>query len=146
MAARLYGGAVTPERIDRVLDIVRMKQFQKEKCARFSLGMKQRLGLALAILSEPKLVVLDEPTIGLDIEGTVEIREIILAMAKEKGTSFLIASHLAPELEKICNKVAIIHEGSMLSFETLEESLKFNPTLEDYFLAKVKEVRGSILI
>ena len=91
-------------------------------------------------------MVLDEPTIGLDIEGTVEIREIILAMAKEKGTSFLIASHLAPELEKICNKVAIIHEGSMLSFETLEESLKFNPTLEDYFLAKVKEVRGSILI
>lgn len=146
MAARLYGGAVTPERIDRVLDIVRMKPFQKEKCGRFSLGMKQRLGLALAILSEPKLVVLDEPTIGLDIEGTVEIREIILAMAKEKGTSFLIASHLAPELEKICNKVAIIHEGSMLSFETLEESLKFNPTLEDYFLAKVKEVRGSILI
>lgn len=146
MAARLYAGKVTGDRIDKVLKIVRMTQFQKEKCSRFSLGMKQRLGIALAILSEPKLVVLDEPTIGLDIEGTVEIREIILAMAKEKGTSFLIASHLAPELEKQCNKVAIIHEGALLSFDTLEESLKFNPTLEDYFLARVKEVRGSVLV
>ncbi len=146
MAARLYCGKVTPERIDRVLEIVRMTKFQMEKCSRFSLGMKQRIGLALAILSEPKLVILDEPTIGLDIEGTVEIREIILALAEKKGTSFLIASHLAPELEKLCNKVAIIHEGSLLSFDTLENSLKYNPTLEDYFLAKVKEVRGSVLI
>lgn len=146
MTARLYNGKITKERIDRVLEMVRMTQYANERCGRFSLGMKQRLGLALAVLSEPKLVVLDEPTIGLDIEGTVEIREIILAMAKEKGTSFLIASHLAPELEKLSNKVAIIHEGTLLDFETMENALKFNPTLEDYFLAKVREVRGSVLV
>lgn len=146
MAARLYGKNVDSKRIDKVLEMVRISQYQKERCGRFSLGMKQRLGLALAVLSDPKLVVLDEPTIGLDIEGTVEIREIILAMAKERGTSFLIASHLAPELEKICNKVAVIHEGCMLSFDTIENSLKFNPTLEDFFLAKLKEVRGSVLV
>ncbi|MGN0710447.1 MAG: ABC transporter ATP-binding protein [Anaerovoracaceae bacterium] len=145
MAARFYPD-VDAERINHVLDIVRIRQYEKEKCGRFSLGMKQRLGLALAILSEPELIILDEPTNGLDIEGTVEIREIINKLAKEKGTSFLIASHLAPEIEKTCNKVAVIHEGEMLSFETMEEAMRLNPTLEDYFLMKVREKRGTVVI
>lgn len=145
MAARFYPG-VDAERINHVLDIVRIRQYEKEKCGRFSLGMKQRLGLALAMLSEPELIILDEPTNGLDIEGTVEIREIINKLAKEKGTSFLIASHLAPEIEKTCNKVAVIHEGEMLSFETMEEAMRLNPTLEDYFLMKVREKRGTVVI
>ncbi|MBE6033071.1 MAG: ATP-binding cassette domain-containing protein [Clostridiales bacterium] len=145
MMARYYPH-VDNARIDHVLEVVRISKYQKEKCGRFSLGMKQRLGLALAILSEPELVILDEPTNGLDIEGTVEIREIVKRMAEEKGTSFLIASHLAPEIEKTCNKVAIVHEGELLSFETMEEALRLNPTLEDYFLSKVKDKRGSVLI
>lgn len=145
MTARLYPH-VDKERIDKVLAMVRLDKYQNEKCGRFSLGMKQRLGLALAVLSEPELVILDEPTNGLDIEGTVEIREIIKALAAEKGTSFLIASHLAPEIEKTCNKVAIVHEGELLSFETMEDALKFNPTLEDYFLSKVKEKRGTVVV
>lgn len=145
MTAKLYPH-VTKERIDDVLDLVRLRQYENEKCGRFSLGMKQRLGLALAILSEPELIILDEPTNGLDIEGTVEIREIITTLAREKGTSFLIASHLAPEIEKTCNKVAIIHEGELLSFESLEEALRLNPTLEDYFLLKVREKRGAIIL
>ncbi len=137
---------VDKARIDHVLSVFRIDKFQKEKTGRFSLGMKQRLGLAGAILSDPQLVVLDEPTNGLDIEGTVEIREIIKKMATEKKTSFLIASHLAPEIEKTCNKVAIIHEGELLSFDTMEEALRLNPTLEDYFLSKVREKRGTVLI
>ena len=145
MMGRFYPG-VDKERIDHVLKVVRIDQYQKEKVNRFSLGMKQRLALASAILSEPKLVILDEPTNGLDIEGTVEIREIIKKMAAEKGTSFLIASHLAPEIEKTCNKVAIIHEGELLSFETMEEALRLNPSLEDYFLSKVRDKRGSVII
>lgn len=145
MMARYYPN-VDNARIDHVLEVVRISQYQKEKCGKFSLGMKQRLGLALAILSYPELVILDEPTNGLDIEGTVEIREIIKKMAKEKGTSFLIASHLAPEIEKTCNKVAIVHEGELLSFESMDEALRLNPTLEDYFLSKVKDKRGSVVI
>lgn len=145
MMARYYPG-VDNDRIDHVMEVVRISRYQKEKAGRFSLGMKQRLGLALAILSDPELVVLDEPTNGLDIEGTVEIREIIKRMAAEKGTSFLIASHLAPELEKTCNKVAVVHEGDLLSFEPMGEALKLNPSLEDYFLSMVKDKRGTVLI
>lgn len=145
MTARYYDN-VDEERIQKVLSMVHIERYQKEKAGRFSLGMKQRLGIAMAVLSEPELVVLDEPTNGLDIEGTVEIREIIKALAAERGISFLIASHLAPEIEKMCNKVAIVHEGEMLTFETMEEALVLNPTLEDYFLMKVKDKRGSIIV
>ena len=145
MVARYYDN-VDDARIDKVLDIVRMSRYAKEKAGRFSLGMKQRIGLAMAMLSEPELIILDEPTNGLDIEGTVEIREIIKALAKEKGTSFLIASHIASEIEKTCNKVAVIHEGELLSFDPMEETLRLNPSLEDYFLAKVKDKRGSVII
>jgi len=145
MMARFYP-TVDDARIDHVLDIVRMRKYQKDKAGKFSLGMKQRMGLAMAFLSDPRLIILDEPTNGLDIEGTVEIREMIKKMAKEKGTSFLIASHLAFEIEKTCNKVAVVHEGDLLSFETMEEALRLNPSLEDYFLSIVKEKRGSVLI
>lgn len=145
MMARFYPN-IDEARIDHVLKIVRMEKYHKEKAGRFSLGMKQRLGIALAMLSEPDLIILDEPTNGLDIEGTVEIREIIKKMAEEKGTAFLIASHLAPEIEKTCTKVAVVHEGELLSFETMEEALRLNPSLEDYFLSKVKDKRGSVVI
>lgn len=145
MASRFYEG-IGEERIKKVMELVRIEKYAKEKTKKFSLGMKQRLGIAMAILSEPELIILDEPTNGLDIEGTVEIREVIKRLAAEKGTTFLVASHLAPELEKICNKVVIIHEGELLSFETIEEALKYNPSLEDYFLAKVKEKRGTLVL
>lgn len=145
MMGRFYPN-VNDDRINHVLEVVRLKQYGKDKAGKFSLGMKQRLGLAMAILSDPGLIILDEPTNGLDIEGTVEIREIISRMAVEKGTSFLIASHLAFEIEKICNKVAVVHEGELLTFVTIEEALRLNPSLEDYFLSVVKEKRGSALI
>ncbi|WP_027398679.1 ABC transporter ATP-binding protein [Anaerovorax odorimutans] len=145
MMGRFYSN-VDEARINHVLDVVRLRQYGKDKAGKFSLGMKQRLGLAMAILSDPGLVILDEPTNGLDIEGTVEIREVISKMAAEKGTSFLIASHLAFEIEKICNKVAVVHEGELLSFESIEDALRLNPSLEDYFLSIVKEKRGSVLI
>ena len=95
---------------------------------------------------QPELMILDEPTNGLDIEATVEVREIILRLAKEKGVTFLVASHLASEIEKMCDKVLVLHEGEMLSFDTKEEALRLHPSLEDYFLAKVRDKKGTVIL
>ncbi|MGI6576886.1 MAG: ABC transporter ATP-binding protein [Eubacteriales bacterium] len=143
LASRYYPN-VTKQRIVDVLRLVRLDKYKKDKVGRFSLGMKQRLGLALALLSEPELLILDEPANGLDIEGIVEIREIILRLAKEKGITFLISSHIAAEIEKTCNKVAVLHEGEMLSFDNMEDALMRYPTLEDYYLEKVRDKRGPL--
>lgn len=143
MAARYYEG-ITPERIDKVLQLVKLDRYKKDKAARFSLGMKQRLGLALAMLSKPRLMVLDEPLNGLDIEGIIHIRELICALAEQKHTAFLISGHIAAELEKICNRVAILHEGCLLAFEDMETALRFQPTLEDYYLSVVREAEGGV--
>ena len=136
---------ITSQDIERVLELVHLEKYRKDKVARFSLGMKQRMGLALALISSPGLVVLDEPVNGLDIEGIVEIRGIIKKMAEENGTAFLISSHMAAEIEKTCNKVAVIYESELLSFDTMEEALRLNPTLEDYFLEKVRKKRGGMI-
>ena len=144
LAARVRGAS--SEDIARVLALVRLDRYARDKVARFSLGMKQRLGLALALLGSPDLLVLDEPTNGLDIEGTVEVRELILRLAAERGHAFLIASHLASEIERTCNKVAIIHEGELLSFVSVTEAVRRAPTLEDYFLAEVRQKRGGAVI
>ena len=144
LAARVKG--LGKEDIERVLMRVRLEKYARDKVARFSLGMKQRLGLALALLGDPDLLVLDEPTNGLDIEGTVEIREMITRLAAEKGCTFLIASHLASEIERTCNKVAVIHDGELLSFTTVEVATRRAPTLEDYFLEEVRKKRGGAII
>jgi ABC-2 type transport system ATP-binding protein len=137
---------VDDRRIDKVLEIVHLSQYKNDKVSRFSLGMKQRLGLAMALLSEPELIILDEPANGLDIEGMVEIREIIRALAEKYGVTFLVSSHLAGEIEKTCTRVAIIHEGDLVDACTMDEALAYNPTLEDYFLTVIKENRGDIVV
>jgi ABC-2 type transport system ATP-binding protein len=141
-----YHPGISGEKIEEILRIVRLERYKKDKAGRFSLGMKQRLGLAMALLSGPELLILDEPASGLDIEGIIEVREIIKSLARDKGVTFLISSHIASEIEKTCNKVAVLHEGEMLSFDTMEEALKLNPTLEDYFLEKVREKRGPVIL
>ena len=145
MAARYYD-KVDNDRIRYILELVRLDRYRNDKVGRFSLGMKQRLGMALALLSEPELVVLDEPANGLDIEGIIQVREIITKLAQERGVTFLVSSHIASELEKTCNKVAVLHEGKMLTFETMESALRFQPTLEDYFLTVVREKRGGVVL
>ena len=145
LAARYYNN-VDEDRIQYILNLVNLERYQKDKAGRFSLGMKQRLGLGLALLSNPELVILDEPANGLDIEGIIQVREIITRLAAEKGITFLVSSHIASELEKTCNKVAVIHEGKMLTFESMENALRFQPTLEDYFLAVVREKKGGVVL
>ncbi len=145
MAAAYYDG-VDDDRIRYILSLVHPDHYRNDKTGRFSLGMKQRLGIALALLSNPKFVVLDEPANGLDIEGIIQIREMITALCEKHGVAFLLASHIASELEKTCHKIAVLHEGKMLAFESMERALQFHPSLEDYFLSVVRSERGGVAL
>lgn len=135
-AASYYREIKAPH-IEDMLRQTGLLQYQNDKVKDFSLGMKQRLGLALALLSNPKLVILDEPANGLDIEGMVTIREIIMKQANLKRTTFLITSHLAHELELMCNKIAIMKEGCLLKTATMKEAIEQSGTLENYFLETI---------
>lgn len=101
-------------RINEVLDIVGLSKEAKRPVKGFSLGMKQRLGIASALLGSPELLVLDEPTNGLDPAGILEIRELIKAMPREHGITVLISSHLLSEVEQMANTVGIIRQGEMV--------------------------------
>ena len=137
---------VDRKRIEHILDVVHLLPYKNDKAGKFSLGMKQRLGLAVAFVSNPDLIILDEPVNGLDIEGVVEIREIIKKLNAEKNVTFLISSHMAGEIEKTCNKVAVIYESELIASSTTEDALRLHPSMEDYFLSVVKDRRGEIII
>ncbi len=107
--------------IDRVLEIVGLVKDRKRKLKEYSLGMHQRLGIAQALLGEPKLLILDEPTNGLDPAGIQEMRTLISEMPKKCGATVLISSHLLSELEHIINHVGIINQGKLLFQGTLVE-------------------------
>lgn len=93
---------------------------KKKKAGDFSLGMRQRLGLAITMLSNPKFIVLDEPMNGLDPQGFVDVREAIINLNKE-GVTFLVSSHILAELDKVCNKIGIISHGKLLEEITIED-------------------------
>lgn len=104
----------TPQhKIDEVLETVGLLERKKDKFSTFSLGMKQRLSIASALLNNPEVLILDEPTNGLDPEGIIQIREIIMDIAK-KGITIIIASHLLDEIEKICSHVIVLKEGTAI--------------------------------
>ena len=145
LAANCHKG-ISSERTDQILDMVGLGRYKRDKVSRFSLGMKQRLGLALALIGEPEVVVLDEPANGLDIEGIMEVRDLVHGLSEKRNVAFLISSHLASEIERTCNMVAVMHEGEMLSFDTMENALRHSPTLEDYYLERVREKRGTKII
>lgn len=100
-------------RIDEVLSVVGLLERKKDAFSTFSLGMKQRLAIASALLNNPQVLILDEPTNGLDPEGIIQIREIISDIAK-KGITIIIASHLLDEIEKICSHVIVLKEGNAI--------------------------------
>ena len=119
LVANLYKG-ITKERIDKVVKLVKMENRINDKVSKYSLGMRQRLGIAQAILHNPKLLILDEPTNGLDPEGIKEMRELLVKLAQEEKMAILISSHNLAELDNFCNKVCIIKNGEVI--ETSEIS------------------------
>ena len=108
----LYGG--TDEEIKDILDFVGLGNVGKKKAGQFSLGMKQRLGIALSLLGNPELLILDEPINGLDPAGIKEIRDLIIKLNQERGVTFLISSHLLDELGKIATRYGIINNGELV--------------------------------
>lgn len=111
------------ERIEHVLRKVNLWERKQFKFRQFSLGMKQRLAIASALLSDPEVLVLDEPTNGLDPQGIAEIRSLISEIAKE-GKTIILASHILDEVEKVCTHVAILRKGELLLQQTMEEVLR----------------------
>ncbi len=122
MMAELAGG-VSPRAIDAALDKVGLGSRAHDKVKGFSHGMKQRLGIAGTIVSNPDLVILDEPTTGLDPEGMREVRELIKSLSADHGITVLLSSHLLNEVELICSKVAVVHKGRRLAYGAVSELL-----------------------
>jgi ABC-type multidrug transport system ATPase subunit len=116
---RIYGAPKT--RVDEVLDIVNLGETGKKTVKKFSLGMKQRLSIALALLPSPELLILDEPSNGLDPAGIIELRKLIKKLNKAFGMTILISSHLLTEVEKMVSHVGIIYKGKMLFQGSLQE-------------------------
>ncbi|SRR5712692_10036681 len=113
-------GGVPKTRIDAVLELVGLSARQKDRVRTYSLGMKQRLGVAMALLQDPDVLILDEPANGLDPAGIVEMRDLMHRLSAESKTVF-ISSHLLPEVQQICTRVAIINLGKLVTEATIEE-------------------------
>lgn len=103
-----------PERFDEVLTLVDMKDSSARRVKGYSTGMKQRLGIAAAMLTDPDLLILDEPANGLDPQGITEIRGLVRKLADEYGKTVFLSSHQLAEVEQVCDRVAIIHKGELL--------------------------------
>lgn len=122
LAARIYN---TPEkRIQEVIKIVSLETKIKEKVKKYSLGMRQRLGIAQAILHNPKILILDEPMNGLDPEGVKELKVLLTKLAKEENMAILISSHILSELETFCNRICILSKGKILKDTTTSQIQK----------------------
>lgn len=109
------------ERIQEVLNLVGLADSGNKKVSKFSLGMKQRLSIGIALLHQPELLILDEPTNGLDPNGIIEIRELLLKINSEFGTTIVISSHLLSEIERLVTHAAIINKGELLFQGKIEE-------------------------
>lgn len=112
---------VARKRIDELLELVGLTEWRDKKVEIFSRGMRQRLGLAQSLIRDPDILFFDEPTLGIDPEGTREIRELIRRLAKEQGKAILICSHLLHEVSRTCDRVAIMRWGKIVAMGTIPE-------------------------
>lgn len=142
--ARMSGG-ISPERIEEIASFVDLKRAIDDKVKTYSLGMRQRLGIAQALLHRPKILILDEPTNGLDPAGIREMRRFIRKLAEEEGLAVFISSHLLSEIEMMCDRVAIISQGQVISVGLVKELMEQFADQVDWsvqaaFLPKAVEV------
>lgn len=134
---RLQRGISEKVRIEEVLNLVGLTQYPKKKFKQYSMGMKQRLGLALALLSGPDCLILDEPTNGLDAEGISEIRKLLIKLNREQDITILVSSHILAELQLIATRYLFVDKGVVVENITRQE---FNERSEQYLKIKVDDV------
>lgn len=115
--------SIKKERIQEVTELVGLEKRINDRVSTYSLGMRQRLGIAQALLSNPKLLILDEPTNGLDPSGIHEMRDFIRALARNEGISVLVSSHLLSEIELLCDQVAIMTDGTIIKTDQVAHLL-----------------------
>lgn len=143
--ARMRDG-VTKERIDEVVELVGLTKRIDEKIKRYSLGMRQRLGVAQAILHRPKLLILDEPTNGLDPSGIKELRDILKKLAHEENICVMVSSHLMSEMELMCDRVGIIANGSIIGTYTIEEMINSNSNSNTEYVLEVDSTEKALSV
>jgi len=131
MLAALSGVKIGEQRLHEVLQLVGLKGREKDKVKAYSQGMKQRLGIAIALVHEPDLLILDEPTNGLDPQGIAEMRHLILHLSREHGKTILVSSHLLYEIEQVASQMLIIHKGKKVVEGKVAQLLDPKETLFD---------------
>ena len=134
---------VSSKRIDEVLELVELKERAKDKVGKYSLGMKQRLGLALTLLHKPKVLILDEPTNGLDPAGIKKLRDILKEIAHKEGVAVFVSSHILSEMELMCDKVAVLDKGKIVKIENISST---EETSTETVEIKVKEKERAVSI
>ena len=138
LVSNMYKGIGT-KRIDEVVKLVKLENRINDKVSKYSLGMRQRLGIAQAILHKPNLLILDEPTNGLDPEGIKEMRELLVSLARNEKMAILISSHNLAELDNFCNKVCIIKNGEII--ETSEISAIKKDIEHEKFIIEIENTK-----
>ena len=113
---------VSKEEVEELIDLVGLKDRIDDKVRKYSLGMKQRLGLATALIGNPKLLILDEPTNGLDPSGIIDFRDVVKKAARERGMAVFISSHILSEVQNLCDRVAFINNGVIKSVEDIHDN------------------------
>jgi len=131
--ARMVPG-VTKERIDEVVKLVKLEDRIHDKVKKYSLGMRQRLGVAQAMLHKPSLLILDEPTNGLDPAGIRELRDYLRYLTREEGITVIVSSHLLSEMELMCDRIAILQRGKLIDVKGVEEFVGGNDKAQTYLI------------
>lgn len=140
--ARMSAG-IDKARIEEVIELVGLKERIHEKVKTYSLGMRQRLGLAQALLHKPKVLILDEPTNGLDPQGIREIRDYLKRLSREEGMSVIVSSHLLSEMEMMCDRFGIIQNGKLVDIENVQT---FKDNEESKISIKVEPLKKALQI
>ncbi len=135
--SRLYGIDITKNQIMEVLEFVGLADRWNSKVKTFSHGMKQRLGIAQALLHDPDLIILDEPTSGLDPYGMKEIRELIKSLANERGKTIFLSSHILSEIEQVANRMVILNKGKKVVEGDVKELLQQNSSTFKFLLSNI---------